>query len=1630
MRDETYYSELLAVSNQFGKEEVYWLSTLSGELKRSVFPYDNPGAVHEKPRMEEITFSLPPEICSPLLAISGGSDYKIHMIYLAAVSVLLSKYGGDPDIIVGMPVYRQETGETDQNFINTLLAIRNEIPFPGSFREFLLRVNQTMTEAVDHVNYPIEVLIDKLGFTFQENYFPLFDVAVLMENIHHPDHTRSLPLNIVFSLSRTHQNLEAKIQFNANLYRESKIQGIVRHLTNLLGTVLGDVNRELSRIQVLAPEEREEILVHFNKTQLDFNVHKTIHETVEEHAAKHPGFTAVINGRDYLTYGELNRQANRLARFLRKKGIRPDTAAGIMLEKSLDTVIAILAVLKAGGAYLPLDPGYPLDRIHYMIKDSTVQTVITKSHLQKKLPLSVPHPVFLDLNREEIEAGNPGNLSRVNSPRDLAYIIYTSGSTGMPKGTMIEHRSAVNLGRWQAWAFQINSRSRILQFFSYNFDGAVGETMMALLNGAALVMVSLPQLESADLIQFICANRVNLAVLVPSMLKQLNPAQVNHPGPLTIVSVGEACPHDFAAKWSHKCRLVNGYGPTETTVYSHIWDVDMQTLPNYTTVPIGKPIGNYKSYILDKHLNPVPVGVPGEIYISGIGLARGYLNKAQITARHFIPNPFYLEDKYSEAGHINMETAARDIQAFKNQPPLPSAPRKYRKIRNQGQIPSTSILQLIRSLQPDLIQNTETFIHNYCREPIQFNGFCRYLFEGLENSYYSRGINIQLLSYLLSCDHFKNKKGVDFGFGNGEIIQVLEEAGCSMKGFDLSPFFVQHAREKGLDAQMLKLDTPRDIFARDCVVEPGSMDFGISTLVLDRIENPRQMLVNLFSLVKPRGRFAIQTLLPIVPVDDGQVDTPIVYTPPHNRITHGGDVQQDKLQLVDLLYRLGGGDIRVCSFPFVVLSDDGLQDYVAWSFSGIKTREPGDTEPLYQCYAKMYKTGDVGYYAPDGNIEFTGRVDHQVKLRGFRVELGEIENRLLSHPHVKEALVVAKKNQGDPGGDQYLCAYIVPPSTVSSSGQELDSDQLKAYLDRELPDYMVPSYFVILEQLPLTPNGKIDRKRLPEPVLEAGDRYTPPRDEVEKKLVEIWAGVLGAEYASIGIHTNFFNAGGHSLKATTLVSKIHKAFDTKIPLGHVFKYPTVSELAQLLRKAGKTDVFTSITPVETAEYYALSSAQKRLYILHRLEEKSVRYNSPIVVQLEGSLDLARMEDAFNQLIQRHESLRTSFEMIDGTPRQKIHPSVPFRVEAFSSQPHDETAIKNILSRFNRPFDIASAPLFRAGVIKTADTQHILMLDMNHIIADGVSFGVMVGDFMKFYNRRQLPPLPLQYKDFAAWQNRLIQTGALQKQEEYWLRRFQGQVPTLEMPTDFPRPEGAMPDDGASTGLVVEEKGTGQFNNLLKETQTTAFMMLLSVYFVLLSRYTGQEDIVVGSPVTGRRHDDVQDIVGIFINMLPFRCQPSGHKTFREFLLEVKEISLQAFENQEYQFEDLVMKLGLQGKDQRNPLFSAAFSVQNMDIPVIRIPGLTLSPYPFEDTTTKYDFRLAAAASDQFISLSMTYSTVLFKPQTMEQLMERYAEILEQVLENPGVKLADIKVSHDLMSTMSNTLQGYQGDIDF
>ncbi|MGG3284410.1 amino acid adenylation domain-containing protein [Paenibacillus solani] len=643
---------------------------------------------------------------------------------------------------------------------------------------------------------------------------------------------------------------------------------------------------------------------------------------------------------------------------------------------------------------------------------------------------------------------------------------------------------------------------------------------------------------------------------------------------------------------------------------------------------------------------------------------------------------------------------------------------------------------------------------------------------------------------------------------------------------------------------------------------------------------------------------------------------------------------------------------------------------------------------------KMYRTGDLARWLPDGNIDYLGRIDDQVKIRGHRIEPNEVAEQLLSHEAVAEIAVIAMT---DEEGRADLCAYLV-------ANREWSIQELRQHIMSQLPEYMVPSYFIEVQEIPLTPNGKIDKKALPKPDGEVwtGAEYAAPENEIQHMLAEIWQDVLKVK--PVGIHDNFILSGGHSLKLAMLRSRIFMKFHVELSFEELLQNPILKQQAEYIQHLDKQE-YTQLQELEARAFYPVSSAQRRMYAVQQMPGIGHAYHLPSLIEIEGELDKGKLGQALQQLVDRHESLRTSFHFMDGELVQRIEHKASIHISYYeASGAHEAIELAGTLVK---PFDLSRAPLIHAAIIRMSPDHHFLFMDMHHIISDGVSTQLLYHELVELYQGQELPALLIQYKEYANWQLELRETTRWSDQEKFWVEQLSGELPVVELPMDYPRP-AKQQFCGNRKSFTVGSDMLGSIQQAAEEQQVTLYTLLLAAYHVLLSKYSGQEDIIVGTPIAGRTHIDLEQVVGMFVNTLAIRSFPRSEQTFGEFLAHMKERLFSAYEHGDYSLDELIGRLEIQRNAGWNALFDTMFVLQNMEHTALNFSGTVCRFHDMDWNHSMFDMTWSVIEKDT-LQFTIEYNTSLFMQETIERMFGHYHYILKQVAANPSLKLSDIEL---------------------
>ncbi|MEU5839555.1 amino acid adenylation domain-containing protein [Streptomyces diacarni] len=667
--------------------------------------------------------------------------------------------------------------------------------------------------------------------------------------------------------------------------------------------------------------------------------------------------------------------------------------------------------------------------------------------------------------------------------------------------------------------------------------------------------------------------------------------------------------------------------------------------------------------------------------------------------------------------------------------------------------------------------------------------------------------------------------------------------------------------------------------------------------------------------------------------------------------------------------------------------------------------------------SRLYRTGDLARFRPDGILEILGRVDNQVKVRGFRIELGEIESALRAHPAVDHAVVVARELGS---AEKRLIGYLTIHPDTSEQGADVEG--VRTYLEASLPGYMVPSILMTLDEMPLSANGKLDRRALPDPSDEqlSGDMpYTAPRTPAEEVMAGIWADVLGLPH--VGIHDNFFSMGGSSLLMTQVVSRIRAIWSVELPVRAIYREPTVMGLAAEVAALGRegTPGRAPVTRVvgDGGDHFETSFAQQQLWFHEQLDPAAATYNVPTALRLSGPLDRQALSRAFQTVVDRHEVLRTQFVTVGSELRQRVLPMLKMPVVWLDLSGLPEAAREaemrmRIQEDERLPFVLAQGPLLRVTVLSFASDDNVLILNMHHAVTDGWSTTVMFDELSAVYaaelkgGSAQLPDLPVQYRDFASWQRTWLEGDSVRSHAEYWRKQLAQAPAVTALPTDRPR-SGVRGYAGGYVPFALSAKTRVRLKKLSSESGATLFMTLLASFQALLSRYSGETDIVVGTSSAGRTQVETERLLGFFVNMLPLRTDLSGNPSFTELVRRVRETAFDAYAHQDLPFEKIVEAVRPPRRPHQNPVFQVAFVMQDAHGETLRLPGIAVVEIPVEYSTSKFDLSLLLAESEAGLQGSISYKSDLFDAATVERLAADWLALIDTVVAAPQARLESL-----------------------
>ncbi len=1603
----------------------YWRQQLAGLPPLLELPTDRPRPAVQTFRGGRHWTPLPAGLAEGLRSLCRAEGATLFMGLLAAFQALLHLYSRQDDLAVGSPVAGRSRLETEPliGFFVNNLVLRGDLAGNPPFRTLLAKAREAALGAYAHQDLPFEKLVEELAGERSLSHAPLFQVALVLQNT--PRQTLELPgmtlsraaaeggtskFDLTLNALETPDGLGVMWSFNRDLFDPATAERLADRFEALLAGFLADPGQGVEDAAVLGPEERAQLLEW--SVSGEAGPESLFHELLETQARRIPDRPAVISPEGSLTYRELNARANQLAHRLRRLGVGPEVRVGLRMERSLESVIALFGILKAGGAYVPIDPAHPEDRVSWMLEDAAVSLVLT--HLE-------------DLSGESEEAPESGVTAQ-----SLAYVIYTSGSTGRPKGVLVPHRGLGNLSAAQARLFQVTEQSRILQFASLSFDASVAEIALAVRAGAALCLPPKSALlPGAELVELLRRWEITKVTLPPSVASTL--PERDFPALRTVVVAGEACAAEVAESWAKDRLFLNAYGPTETTVCATAGAY----VPGSGRLSLGTAIPGAAVYVTGPDLHLAPAGVPGELCIGGIGVVRGYSGRPDLTAERFVPDPFsgkpgarlyrsgdlarfQADGTLDFLGRIDQQVKVRGFRiepgeienALLCHPAVSEAVAVAREDgRSERRLVAYLVLRdpaviaavdwrgfLARSLPdymvpsafvvlPDLPRTTSGKVDRRAlpAPSMRIEGF----------------VAPQSPLEIFLAGLWKEVLGIDsvglhddfFALGGSSITGALLINQLQEKLSEIVHVVVMFdAPTVGQLAAYLRRHYPEAVSR--LFGEAGSGESASRRVDEERVAEMLRVIEPL-----PPGE---------PPGEPGPKNPPAVFllSPPRSGSTlfrvmlagHPGLFAPPELELLSFKTLTDRREAFGERFGFwlegttrAVMEIQGCDAETAEGLLADFEAQGWTTRDLYRQIQEW-----IG-----GRLLVDKTPSYALDLKILERAEETFENaryiHLLRHPYgMIRSFEEAKLDQ---------VFFRHPHSFSRRELAELiwlvSQRNILRFLEGIPPERQLRVRF---EDLLAAPS-----ERLAEVCSFLGIEFRPelaaPYEDKQRRMtdgIHSWSRMLG----DVKFHEH---SGVDSTVAEKWKSEYKEDFlgeptwETAAALGYPRRESQWVPLKAVPRDAG--------TPLP------LSFSQERLWFLSQLQPESPAYNLPTAVRLRGKLDVAAFTGALQEIVRRHESLRTRFAIHGGRAVQVIDPELAAPVPVVDLQGLPGLAREALIEALAaeerlRPFDLSTGPLLRATLLKSAAEEHAALLTLHHIVSDGWSMGVLIREIAELYSASvagrpsPLPDLPVQYADFAFWQRDWLSGEALETQLGYWRRQLAGMPPLLELPTDRPRP-AVQSFRGKHHRWAISRPLLDGLEALCRLGHATLFMGLLAVYQAVLQRYTGRDDVVVGTPVAGRGRRETEPLIGLFLNSLVLRTDFSGDPDVPGLLERVRKTTLEAFAHQDLPFEKLVEEMAQERNLSHAPLFQVLLVLQNAPAGPMELPGLTLAPVETEGTTAKFDLTLNARETERGLLLLWLYNSDLFDAATVHRLSGHLETLLAAAVAAPERRLSEL-----------------------
>lgn len=1316
-------------SRDYEATEKYWVDQYRTNVPVLDLPTDFSRPLQRTFEGSRLDFNIAPELIKSIQTLGAKSGSSLTSILISSFEVYLHLLTGQSDIVLGVPAAGQAASgkhEVIGHCVN-MLPIRSMVQPDIPFCEYLIGRKSNILDCFDHQKFTFGSLLKKLNIARDSSRIPLipvvFNIDIGMEEnvsftgLHHSlfsDPRAFENFEIFLNLTGTSNSFVFEWSYNTQLFSAATIKRMMRDFEQLLIQIASNPHIRIKDINV--ESHLKQVNTWNDFTIVGYPRDKTVTRLIDDIALEYPAKTAIYYRDKRLSYAELRRKSNQLANYLSLAGVEKGDIVGISVDRSFEMVISLLAVMKAGGAYLPLDPHYPIARLKFMIDDSKASYLILSGR-HKSLQNDSPKTLILENIWNDLESFSESSLPVKMSGDDLAYILYTSGSTGKAKGVQIEHHSLTNFLLSVQKEPGLRFKDTILAHTTISFDIAGTELFLPLITGASMHLVASETAQDGrDLLRILESGAVSIMQATPTTWRMLLEAGWDSKLDIKIICTGEAFPKDLAETLLLRGTEVwNGYGPTETTIWSSVKQITNTT----NKITIGRPIANTKIYVLDERLKQQPVGKVGEIYIAGEGVARGYLNREELSSEKFIIGP----------------------------------------------------------------------------------------------------------------------------------------------------------------------DT-----------------FGLAS--------------------------------------------------------------------------------------------------------------------------KMYATGDLGYFQEDGELLCLGRIDSQVKVRGHRLEVGEIEYHLTQQPGVKSAIVVVN----DIKNNQYIVAYIVPEGidrlkscdVCTVDLPELEIRSWRTALGTVLPSYMIPHFFVAINQIPITENFKVDRKRLPLPVRERRmDDAVMPRQEYEKVIHDIWAEALSLE--AIDITSNFFELGGHSLVAVRTLLDLEKQTGIKLPMSAMFEASTIEQLAQRISSVPKDLTYTQLAleqPIlSKTEVNAVRTIPPQWEIWAGCilggEDANKSYNISLNERLIGDLDESALRRSLQEVLNRHESLRASFshdgsEMLIRSPSDINYAFVDF--SDLSPAIREERLKFELKEIASVAFDLYNGPLIKAYLLRLNKSEHILSIVVHHIVCDGFSSDVLMSELSQLYSafaQSNKPTLPTaaKYSDFALRKTKFYESKDYQRVEQFWVDQFKASPPILNIPTDFVRPTRRT-YKGSRVFYHIDSNLADSFKAIGFAANCSPSISLRAAFEVFLSFLCKQRDIVVGLPFASQLAERNINLVGHCVNLLPVFAEVNSTLTFSEYLKKRKQELLNIYDFADITFSSLLNKVDICRDKSRAPLVPIFLNVHS-ESAGYKFSNLTAERINIEKEFESFEIAINIDDLGSGMTVRWDYNTDLFKEKTIQKYHVLFGELLELIERYPDTNLGTL-----------------------